>query len=222
MVALWKHGVRWLLVCTVLVASFANFYELWVIDCSFISASSFAHFSCCSPVVIFSCCSLTASASGPVPQLHPLQLLLPSCICFICCFPIASASAAAPQLLVLAAALRMHPLQLLFPDCIHFSCCSLMVPNSAAAPWLCQLLFPNCMCLLQLLLPIVSTSDHAHAVWSSLVPPPEHPTSITHICTDTNKSYYKWWWFGKRTIMIVWMNAYGLSWACTCNVFKIQ
>ena len=143
MVALCKHGVRGLLVCTVLVASFANFYELWIIDCSFISATSFARFSSCSPIVIFSCCSLTASASGncihfsycsptvifsccslttsasgPVAQLHSLQLLLPSCIRFICCFRIASASAAAPQLLVSAAALRMHPLQLLFPICM--------------------------------------------------------------------------------------------------------
>ena len=56
---------------------------------------------------------------------------------------------------------------------------------------------------------------------TSLVPPPNIPlSSLT--CTHTNKSYYKWWWFGKRTIMVVWVNAYGMSWTCTCNIFKIQ
>ena len=52
-----------------------------------------------------------------VPQLCPLQLLLPDCIHFSHCSPIGSASAAAPQL---------HPLQPLFPDCVHFS---LLLPD---------------------------------------------------------------------------------------------
>ena len=49
------------------------------------------------------------------PQLRPLQLLLPDCICFSCCSPIASASTAAP---------RLRPLQLLLSICVRFGCCS--------------------------------------------------------------------------------------------------
>ena len=47
-------------------------------------------------------CSPIASASSTAaPQLHLLELLLPSCVRFDCCSPIASASTAAPQLCLL-------------------------------------------------------------------------------------------------------------------------
>ena len=79
-----------------------------------------------------------------VPQLHPLQLLLPDCIdllqllltvCvrFGCCSLIASTSTAAPRL-HRSASTAAHPLQLLLPDCVRFSCCSLIASTSTAAP----------------------------------------------------------------------------------------
>ena len=81
----------------------------------------------------------TGTCNHPVcaPRLHPLQLLLPECICFkllvpVCvhfsgCSPVVQTSAAAP---------RLHPLQAALPDCIRFK---LLSPIAFASA-----LLPNC------------------------------------------------------------------------------
>ena len=97
------------------------------------TTSSFTYMS--NPV-LDSCC-LHRSASTAAPQLCPLQLLLPDCVCFNCCSLIASVSTA----------LRLRPLQLLLHDCARFNCCSPITSASAAAPRKCpvQLLLPDCV-----------------------------------------------------------------------------
>ena len=88
---------------------------------------------------------LHRSASTGAPRLHPLQLLLATCVCFSCyspiasvtlpdcvrfgcCSSIASASVVAPRLRPLQLLLRLH-LQL--PDCVRFHCCSPILHPSA-------------------------------------------------------------------------------------------
>ena len=106
-----------------------------------------------------------------------LQLLLSDCVCFNCSSPIVSASTAAPQLC---------PLQLQLPDCVHFNCSSPIASASTTAPRLhspavpedsspCPMFFAE--------LEIEVRRSHV----TSLVPPHEHPTSVTHIQTNTVK-----------------------------------
>ena len=126
-----------------------------------------------------------------LPDLHPLQLLLPDCVR---CSPLASASS----------------LQLL-PDCIRFGCCSAIAIASTAAPRLCplQLLLPDhvrfdCCSLPSACSPSCSgrfqpmpgpnVLEHSsqssrfkyeRSRVTSLDPPHEHPTSVTHRQTHT-------------------------------------
>ena len=146
--------------------------------------------------VCFSCYSLIASVST-APLLRPLQLLLPDCVRFNCYSPIASVSTAP----------RLRPLQLLLPDCVRFNC-SPIASTSAVAPRLrpLQLLLrlhlqlPDCVCFdcCSPILHLSAVLEAAHAQCSrtffaefevrrscvtSLVPPHEHPTSVTHTHT---------------------------------------
>ena len=92
--------------------------------------SSFARFARSATSPLFAYTSNTAPDSSlcraAAPQLRPLQLLFPNCVCFSCCSPIASASTAAP---------RLRPLQLQLPDCIRFNCCS---PIASACSLTCS------------------------------------------------------------------------------------
>ena len=102
--------------------------------------------------------SLIVSASACAAlRLHPIQLLLPDCVCFSY-YPrsIVFASATTPRLCLL---------QLLLPDCVCFSYYPRsIVFASATTPQLCllQVLLPNCVCFdccsqlcpRQLLLPV--------------------------------------------------------------------
>ena len=142
--------------------------------------------------VRFSCCSPIASIRfklHAVPRFRPLQLLPTDCIPSAVarhlrslqllfpdfnCSPIASASAAAP---------RLRPLQLQLPDCVRFNCCSPIASASTAAPRLHPLVAS----------PVLKDSSQCSRTEfevqyievrrsrvTSLVPPHEHPTSVTH------------------------------------------
>ena len=84
------------------------------------------------------------------------------------CFPVTSALAAAPQL---------HLLQLLLPIFVHFSCCS---PIASA-----DLLLPDCIHLWSYT-HNAKYSNYEGRASLELVPPPEHPTSITYTHTHTH------------------------------------
>ena len=57
------------------------------------------------------------------------------------------------------------------PDCVHLSCCALIVSPSAAAPRLCPLVIIHTQYKVQ------------RSCVTSLVLPPKHPTSVTHMHT---------------------------------------
>ena len=126
------------------------------------------------------------------PRLRPLQLLLPVCVCFSCCSPIASASAAVCHLhpLQYSTAPRLCPLWLLLPDprlcplrlplkrspiCMHQD--PLVAPagfQPMPGPMHCQR--PQTfLAEFEIQLIEVRTSRI-----TSLVPPHEHPTFVTH------------------------------------------
>ena len=120
------------------------------------------------------CVRFSSPIAAAARHLCPLQLLLATCIRFSCCSPIASTSAAAPRLRPLncspiasdsAAAPRLHLLQLLPPDCVRFNCCSPIVSASTAAP-------PAFFAEFEV--------QVRRSCVTSLVPPHEHPTSVTH------------------------------------------
>ena len=166
--------------------------ELLLPDC--------VRFSCCSPIasIRFDCCSPFASASAAARHLCLLQLLLPDCVCFNCS-PFASASAAARHLCLLqlllpdcvcfncspivsasAVAPRLPPLHLQLPDCVRFDCCSPILHPSAVlevsspCPMFCNILRG------------VRGSMVRRSRVTSLVPPHEHSTSVTHTDTQTH------------------------------------
>jgi len=105
-----------------------------------------------------------------------LQLLLPDYVRFNCCSPIMSTSRCSLVVPTSVAAPRLHQLLLLLPNCISFCCCSRITSASAAAPRLRPLV-------------ITHMQYKVHVRRSrviSLVPPPEHPTSITHAHSVTH------------------------------------
>ena len=115
-----------------------------------------------------SCCSLIGSASAAAPR--PI-----ASIHFNCCSPFAFASAAAPRLHPLqlrrsiasvSTAPRLRPIQLLLLNCIRFDCCSPPAVLEDSSPC-----------------PMFSAEIEVQVQRSritSLVPPHEHPISVTH------------------------------------------
>ena len=102
------------------------------------------------------------------PSLHLLQLLLAAWVRFSCmplsianCFPIVSTSVAAP---------RLRPLQLL------------LRPLRLLLPASCSGRFHPCPLFSNILRRVRGSQVACHY---SLVPPHEHPTSVTHGQTDT-------------------------------------
>ena len=158
--------------------------------------------SCCSPIASASAaaCSLIASTSAAAPR---LWLLLAACVRFSCCSPIVSTSAAAPQL---------HPLQLLLPncvrllpDCVHFDCCF-----PARAPQCSQTFFTELE---------VQYLEVQRTYVTSLVPPHEHPTSVTRTRTyililDLSRVQYS------QTNEM--QGIVGGLWECTCSILETQ
>ena len=168
------------------------------------SRHSLIHNASSFPLVRLRCCSLIASASAAAPRAiasihfncHAAEL--PACIRFSCrsplafasaaaldcqlhCFPIASASATAPRLCPLqlcspmASASSAAPrLQLLLPDCVRFGCCSppAVLEDSS------HVHYSQRFCAE---FEVRSTKVACHY---SVVPPHEHPTSITHRQTN--------------------------------------
>ena len=136
------------------------------------------------------------------PRLHPLQLLLPArlhqsvsttaelpaCIRFSCCSPLASAFSCCS---------RLRPFQLL-PDCVSAAAprlrplqlCSPMASASAAAPHQLFWKIPAMSTILEHSNTLRKVRDSVNqstkvAHHYSLVPPHEHPTSVTHRQTRT-------------------------------------
>ena len=104
---------------------------------------------------------LTASVST-ASRLRPLRLLLPDCVRF-------------------NSAPRWRPLRLLLPDCVRFNCCSPIAFTSAAAPrqlfWKIQ--GQPCPLFSNIHRGVRGSSTKVVRHYS-LVPPHEHPTSVTH------------------------------------------
>ena len=111
--------------------------------------------------VRFSCCSRARlrHTLPAAPRLRLLQLLL----------PIASASTAAPRLRPLQLLARLRPLRLLLPDCILDS-------SSCPGPMFSNILRGS----------VNKLKYEGRASLYSLVPPHEHPTSVTHRHTHTH------------------------------------
>ena len=147
--------------------------------------------------------TIDRSASTAAHHLRSLQLLLPDCVRFSCCSPLASASAAAPRLRPLepsAAApgprllnccspIILRPLRLLLPDCVRFNCCSsrLRPLRLLHAPRLHPLVPPAVPALaLEHSSRSSVYSEVRRSRVTSLVPPHEHPTSVTHRQTHTH------------------------------------
>ena len=122
-------------------------------------------------------CSPTVSAST-TPRLCLLRLLLPNCIRFNCCSPVASTSTAAP---------RLCPLQLLLPDCstdapqLHTSACS---PSCSGR--FQPMAGPNVLEHSSRSSRLSKTKYDLMSHITSLVPPHEYPTSVTHRQIDTH------------------------------------
>ena len=120
---------------------------------------------------------LHRSTSTAAPRLHPLIQLR-------CCSPIASASAqcCSPIAPASTAVPRLRPLRLLLPDCVCFDCCSPTHPPAVLQP------VPN---ILRGVRGSVNWKVGRHY---SLVPPYEHPTSVTHTHLNVNilfSSYHR-------------------------------
>ena len=122
--------------------------------------------SCCPPIASASAAALdeiaTRSASIAAPRLHPLQLLLAARVRFQLLLSIASVSTAP----------RLHPLRLL----LLASCSGRFQPC---------LLFSNILCRVR---GSVNRSTKV-ARHYSLIPPHEHPTSVTHRHTQTDTTH---------------------------------
>ena len=161
------------------VASLASLAQLlpprsptWVIRrrtalCAELLLPVCVRFSCCSPIALirFNCCSPFASTSAAALRLRPLQLLLHDYVRFNCS-PIASASTAAP---------RLHSLQLLLRSPIAFACDSSPCQRSRPFP--------------RRIRGSVNGWVRRSRV-TSLVPPHEHPTSVTHRHTLESWVFY--------------------------------
>ena len=129
--------------------------------------------------VRFSCCSRAQLR-------HPLQLLFPLCLCS----PIASAARCLHPLQLLlpitstsAATPRLRPLRLLLPDYVRFDCCSpitLARLQPMPGPKFQPMPGPNVLEHSSRSLRFKVTRHY------SLVPPHEHPTSVTHTHTHTH------------------------------------
>ena len=119
------------------------------------------------------------------PRLRPLQLLL----ALLAAFMISSCCS------------RSRPLRLLLPDCVRFNCCSLIASASTAARPIASAstaaprlhtgfhpahapgpMFSNILRGVRGSVNKLKTKVARHY---SLVPPHEHPTSVTHTHTDT-------------------------------------
>ena len=126
--------------------------------------------SCCSPIasirfkllfpvsVRFSCC----------PPIASLQLLLATCVRFSCSSPISTAT-------------RLRPLRLLLPYCV---CCSPIVSVSRSSPIAsaCSLTSSGRFQPMPNVLEVQYIEGRRSRV-TSLVPPHEHPTSVTRTRT---------------------------------------
>ena len=138
--------------------------ELLLPDC--VRFSCFSAHDCIDPLqLLLPVCILFSCRS----QLRPFQLLL-DCIRFSCCSLIAYASTVAPQL---------RPIQLQLPDCVRFDCCSppAVLEDSSPCPMFSS---QNSR---------FSKLEVRRLRVTSLVPPHEHPTSVTHTHKHTVKMY---------------------------------
>ena len=123
------------------------------------------------------------------PRMRPLQLRLAACVRFeLLPGPIASASTASASSCcsMFAACVRFsccsrsHPLRLLLPDCVHFECCSPIAcirlqPQLDSSPMFSNILRGVRGSVNKLKYKSTKVARHY-----SLVPPHEHPTSVTH------------------------------------------
>ena len=111
---------------------------------------------------------LAIASVSTAPRLRPLRLLFPDCVRF-------------------NSAPRWHPLRLLLTGCVRFNCCSPIASASAATP---RQLFWKIPVMSTILEHSTQSSRFSKLKYTkvarhySLVPPHEHPTSVTHRQTD--------------------------------------
>ena len=140
------------------------------------------------------------------PRLHPLQLLLPArlhrsvstaaelpaCIRFSCCSPLASASAAALDCVrfncfrIASASAAASPIQFFSPIASASTAAPRLRPLRLLLPASCSGRFQPCPLFSNILRRVRGSVNRSMKVARhySLVPPNEHPTSVTHRQTD--------------------------------------
>ena len=91
-----------------------------------------------------------------------------------------------------AAAPQLRPLQLLLPDCVRFNRCSPIASASAAAPRQLFWKIPaHAQCSRTFFAEFeVQKNEVQRSCVTSLVPPHEHPTSVTHTNTRIDGSAF--------------------------------